>query len=27
MPELIPFTACDVYHYFTGRALIMTSQK
>jgi len=29
MPEgaLTPFTACDAYRYFAGRALIMTSQK
>jgi len=29
MPEgaLTPFTACDAYRYFTGRALLMTSQK
>jgi len=29
MPEgaLTPFTACDAYHYFAGRALLMTSQK
>jgi len=22
-----PFTACDAYRYFAGRALLMTSQK
>jgi len=22
-----PFTACDAYRYFVGRALLMTSQK
>jgi len=29
MPEgpLTPFTACDAYRYFAGRALLMTSQK
>jgi len=27
MPELTPFTACDTYRYFAGRALLMTSQK
>jgi len=29
MPEgaPIPFTACDAYRYFAGRALLMTSQK
>jgi len=29
MPEgaLTPFTACDVYRYFAGWALLMTSQK
>jgi len=29
MPEgaLTPFTACDAYRYFVGRALLMTSQK
>jgi len=29
MPEgaLTPFTACDAYRYFAGRALVMTSQK
>jgi len=28
MPEraLTPFTACDAYRYFAGRALLMTSQ-
>jgi len=24
---LTPFTACDAYRYFAGRALLMTSQK
>jgi len=24
---LTPFTACDAYRYFVGRALLMTSQK
>jgi len=23
----MPFTACDAYRYFAGRALLMTSQK
>jgi len=29
MPEgvLTPFTECDAYRYFVGRALLMTSQK
>jgi len=29
MPEgaMTPFTACDVYRYFAGLALLMTSQK
>jgi len=29
MPEgaLTPFTACDAYRYFVGRALLMTSHK
>jgi len=29
MPEgaMTPFTACDAYRYFAGRALLMTSQK
>jgi len=29
MPEVAPtpFTACDAYRYFAGRALLMTSQK
>jgi len=29
MPEgaPAPFTACDAYRYFAGRALLMTSQK
>jgi len=29
MPEGAPkpFTACDAYRYFAGRALLMTSQK
>jgi len=29
MPEraLTPFTACDAYRYFAGRALLMTSKK
>jgi len=29
MPEgaLTPFTACDAYGYFAGRALLVTSQK
>jgi len=29
MPDgaLTPFTACDAYRYFAGRALLMTSQK
>jgi len=29
MPEeaLTPFTACDAYRYFAGRALLRTSQK
>jgi len=29
MPEgaPTPFTACDSYRYFAGRALLMTSQK
>jgi len=29
MPEgpLTPFTACDAYRYFAGRALLITSQK
>jgi len=29
MPEgaLTPFTACDAYRYFAGRALLVTSQK
>jgi len=29
MPEgaLTPFTACNAYRYFVGRALLMTSQK
>jgi len=29
MPERAPtpFTACDAYRYFAGRALLMTSQK
>jgi len=29
MPEVVltPFTACDAYRYFAGRALLMTSQK
>jgi len=29
MPEgaLTPFTACDAYRYFAGRALLMTSQN
>jgi len=29
MPKgaLTPFTACDAYRYFAGRALVMTSQK
>jgi len=29
MPEgvLTPFTACDAYRYFAGRALLMTSLK
>jgi len=29
MPEgaLTPFTACDAYRYFAGRAMLMTSQK
>jgi len=29
MPEgaLTLFTACDAYHYFAGRVLLMTSQK
>jgi len=29
MPEgaLTQFTTCDVYRYFVGRALLMTSQK
>jgi len=29
MPEaaLTPFTACDAYCYFAGRALLVTSQK
>jgi len=29
MPEgaLTPFTACDAYRYFAGRALLMTSPK
>jgi len=25
--EPTPFTACDAYRYFAGRALLMTSQK
>jgi len=24
---MTPFTACDTYRYFAGRALLMTSQK
>jgi len=24
---MTPFTACDAYRYFAGRALLMTSQK
>jgi len=24
---LTPFTVCDAYRYFAGRALLMTSQK
>jgi len=24
---LTPFTACEAYHCFAGRALLMTSQK
>jgi len=29
MPEgaSTPFTACDAFRYFAGRALLMTSQK
>ena len=29
MPEgaMTPFTACDAYRYFAGRALLMASQK
>jgi len=29
MPDgaLTPFSACDAYRYFAGRALLMTSQK
>jgi len=29
MPEgaPTPFTACDAYRYFAGRALLLTSQK
>jgi len=29
VPEgaLTPFSACDAYRYFAGRALVMTSRK